>query len=114
MIHFRLNLVRTLCLAALVAVPGFAQRDMGTLLGVVTDPSGAAVPGARITITEDATGVTDRVESDAAGNNFPRCSSPAPTPSQPNPRDSRDRFRPAFNCSPPPAFRRTSFWRSAP
>ena len=56
------------CLAALIAAPTFAQRDMGTLLGVVTDPSGAAVPGATITITEDATGVTDRVESDAAGN----------------------------------------------
>ena len=41
---------------------------MGTLLGTVTDPSGAAVPGASIIITEDATGVTDRVESDAAGN----------------------------------------------
>ena len=55
-------------LAALLAAPSFAQRDMGTLLGTVTDPSGAAVPGASIIITEDATGVTDRVESDAAGN----------------------------------------------
>lgn len=55
-------------LAALIAAPSFAQRDMGTLLGTVTDPSGAAVPGATITITEDATGVTDRVESDAVGN----------------------------------------------
>ena len=41
---------------------------MGTLLGVVTDPSGAAIPGATITIVEEATGVTDVVESDAAGN----------------------------------------------
>ena len=55
-------------LAVLIAAPSFAQRDMGTLLGVVTDPSGAAVPGATITITEDATGITDRVESDATGN----------------------------------------------
>ena len=55
-------------LATLIAAPSFAQRDMGTLLGTVTDPSGAAVPGAAITITEDATGFTDRVESDATGN----------------------------------------------
>jgi hypothetical protein len=56
------------CLAVIIAAPTFAQRDMGTLLGVVTDPSGAAVPGATITITEDATGVTNTVESDATGN----------------------------------------------
>lgn len=55
-------------LACLIAAPIFAQRDMGTLLGAVTDPSGAAIPGATITITEDATGVTDVVETDAAGN----------------------------------------------
>ena len=56
------------CLAVLIAAPTFAQRDMGTLLGTVTDPSGAAVPGATITITEDATGVANTVETDATGN----------------------------------------------
>ncbi len=54
------------CLAA--ATPAQAQRDMGTLLGSVTDPSGAAIPGATITITEGSTGVTDVVESDVVGN----------------------------------------------
>ena len=53
-----------LCLAA----PATAQRDMGTILGAVTDPSGAAIPGASITIVEESTGVTDLVESDATGN----------------------------------------------
>ena len=43
-----------LCLAA----PATAQRDMGTILGAVTDPSGAAIPGASITIVEESTGVT--------------------------------------------------------
>lgn len=52
----------------LLATPAMAQRDMGTLLGSVTDPSGASIPGASITITEEATGVTDMVESDALGN----------------------------------------------
>ncbi len=56
------------CLAALLVVPTFAQRDMGTLLGIVTDPSGAAIPGASITISEDATGIVNNVESDVAGN----------------------------------------------
>ena len=51
-----------------MATPAMAQRDMGTLLGSVTDPSGAAIPGATIAITEEATGVTDTVESDALGN----------------------------------------------
>ena len=61
--------VPTILLACLVAAtPALAQRDMGTLLGSVTDPSGAAIPGAMITITEEATGVTDTVESDALGN----------------------------------------------
>ena len=55
-------------LACLAASPVMAQRDMGTLLGSVTDPSGAAIPGAAITITEETTGVTDMVESDVVGN----------------------------------------------
>ena len=61
--------IQTLLLACLIAaVPATAQRDMGTLLGSVTDPSGAAIPGATITITEEATGVATTVESDALGN----------------------------------------------
>ncbi len=61
--------IPALLLACLVgAMPAMAQRDMGTLLGSVTDPSGAAIPGATITITEEATGVADMVESDALGN----------------------------------------------
>ncbi len=62
----------SLGLAVLLAITctsvAFAQRDMGTILGVVTDPSGAAIPGATISITEESTGVEDIVESDAAGN----------------------------------------------
>ena len=35
-----------------------AQTNQGRILGVVTDQSGAVVTGARITITNTATGVT--------------------------------------------------------
>ena len=45
----------------------FAQRDFGTLTGTVTDTSGAVVAGAKILITEQATGVKDMVEADSTG-----------------------------------------------
>ena len=35
-----------------------AQDATGRVIGVVTDPAGAAVPGARITVTNSATGVS--------------------------------------------------------
>jgi hypothetical protein len=35
-----------------------AQRDLGTITGTITDPQGAAVPNATVTITEDSTGLT--------------------------------------------------------
>ncbi len=44
-----------------------AQRDLGTLTGTVTDPSGAAVPNAKVTITEDSTGVSYDVVTGAGG-----------------------------------------------
>jgi len=34
----------------------FAQRDLGTITGTVTDSTGAVIPGAAVTITNDATG----------------------------------------------------------
>ena len=37
----------------LALTPALAQRDMGTLLGTVSDATGAVIPGATITITDD-------------------------------------------------------------
>ena len=43
-------------LALLSASAVFAQRDLATLVGTVTDPSGGVVANAKVTITEVGTG----------------------------------------------------------
>lgn len=45
----------------------FAQAVSGTILGTVTDQSGAAVAGAKITLVQKATGATRTLTSDATG-----------------------------------------------
>ncbi|PYR28669.1 MAG: TonB-dependent receptor, partial [Acidobacteria bacterium] len=44
-----------------------AQAVTGTILGTVTDSTGALIPGATITLTHAGTGLTRTVVSDAAG-----------------------------------------------
>ena len=58
---------QTWCLIVFAQVSLFAQRDFGTLTGTVTDTSGAVVAGAKLLITEQATGVKDMVEADSTG-----------------------------------------------
>ena len=51
-----------------LASPLLAQRsDRATISGVVTDPQGAGVPGATVTISNDATGVSVVLVTNAAG-----------------------------------------------
>jgi hypothetical protein len=52
----------------LITTPLLAQRDMGTILGVVKDQSGALIPGATVTITEENTRAAVTVLTDDAGN----------------------------------------------
>ena len=49
------------------AMPARAQVLYGTLTGTVTDPSGAAIPGAQIVALEVQTGVSQTATSDSAG-----------------------------------------------
>ncbi|HTV56313.1 MAG TPA: TonB-dependent receptor [Terriglobia bacterium] len=44
-----------------------AQQDVGYILGTVTDPTGAAIAGANVTITWQSTGLTQSAVTDQAG-----------------------------------------------
>ncbi len=65
-----LSFVRFSC-AALVALedaqPASAQATSGTIQGLVTDPTGAVIPGAIITVKDEDKGVTFTGRSDGAG-----------------------------------------------
>ena len=50
-----------------LALPAMAQFDTGTIAGAVTDPSGAAVPHARITIRNTGTANEKTFETDSDG-----------------------------------------------
>src|SRR3984957_11455605 len=56
-----------LALAVLASTPVHAQVAGATLSGTVTDASGAAVPNAKVSIKNSATGVVREVTTDSAG-----------------------------------------------
>src|SRR5437870_6733855 len=45
----------------------YAQVNTATILGTVTDPAGAAIAGAKVTASNDATGFSRSVQSGADG-----------------------------------------------
>ncbi len=59
-----------LCLAFVAFAPtaGLSQAVYGGIFGTVTDPTGAAVPGAKVTITSVGRGTSTEVTTNAAGN----------------------------------------------
>jgi len=60
-------IVAILTIAIFSANPAYAQVSGATLSGTVTDPSGAIIGGAQVTITNKATGVSRAVTTDTAG-----------------------------------------------
>ena len=50
-----------------LSVLAWGQASSGTIVGSVHDPSGAAVPGAQVAVTNTATNVTRTTQSDASG-----------------------------------------------
>lgn len=59
------SLILILCLTV---APLFAQRLDGSLTGNVSDPSGAVVPNAKVTVTNEATGVSNTTNTTTAGS----------------------------------------------
>lgn len=54
-------------LSVSLAAPAFAQKSTGTIRGTVTDGSGAAIVGATVTITNNATGDVRTVKTNEQG-----------------------------------------------
>src|SRR5438477_1203894 len=62
-----LHSVLILAITIVAASPAYAQVSGATLSGTITDPSGAAIAGAKVSIANKATGVARDVTADAAG-----------------------------------------------
>ena len=69
MSYTRSRTIRLFSVAALasLAIPMYAQQVLGTISGSVTDPSGAVVSGAKITIVNLSTGLTRSIQSAGSG-----------------------------------------------
>ena len=61
------TLAITLLLCILI-VPLAAQSTSGTIVGTVTDPTGAVVAGANVTVTNQGTGIALKTTTDSTGN----------------------------------------------
>ena len=67
----RLQIINSLLVLAVACViPAVAQQSQGSFTGSVTDPSGAAIPGAKVTAVEQGTGFARAAESNAGGAYF--------------------------------------------
>lgn len=69
-----LKLIAVLAIFSVTFVPfSVAQKTTGDVSGTITDPSGAAVAGSAVTLTDQATGAVRKATSNAQGNfSFPQ------------------------------------------
>jgi hypothetical protein len=56
------------CAVIALSISAFSQAVNGTLLGTVTDSSGAVVPNSKVTITETNTGISHSATTNESGN----------------------------------------------
>jgi len=63
----RLQFCLVLLCTLTLALGAFAQVQNGTFTGEVTDPSGAAIPNAKVTVTNTGTNLTQSVTTNQAG-----------------------------------------------
>ena len=61
------TLSRALFVCALISVAALGQSDYGSIGGFAKDPSGAVVPKAKVTITNEATGEAHPVLTNDSG-----------------------------------------------
>ena len=54
-----------LCCASVLS---FAQSDRGSVSGIVTDPTGSRIPGAKVTVTNTAMGTQNSTVTTGAGD----------------------------------------------
>src|SRR5947207_15949385 len=81
----RLLLLLIFCAAAVLC-----QVDTGTVSGIITDSSGSAAPGARISVLHQETGLEVNLDTNEAGF----YSAPALRPGRYTVQVNRDGFRP--------------------
>ncbi|MGA8767444.1 MAG: carboxypeptidase-like regulatory domain-containing protein, partial [Candidatus Acidiferrales bacterium] len=51
----------------LLCLPAFAQLNLGSIAGTVTDASGGVIAGANVTVTDVERGVSRTLTTDSAG-----------------------------------------------
>src|SRR5438552_15015884 len=61
------KLMAAVCLLLLSTI-AFAQSDLSTITGTIKDPSGSAVPNAKLTVRNEATGVERSTKSSDSGS----------------------------------------------
>jgi len=69
-VHYREKTARARWLATVLLAfvsPALCASDGGSLLGTITDPTGTAIPGAKVTATEAATAVKQTIATDGRG-----------------------------------------------